>query len=72
MTKISNYTNCDDNSCYTDGFPVNDNPEKKDDIHSRDPSRPFDSGRPSNSDPKKKKHYNHTGTTLDEPDKYKK
>ncbi len=71
MTKISKYTNCDDNSCYTDGFPVNDNPEKRDDIHSKDPSRPFDSGRPSDIR-KPKKNYNHTGTTLDEPDKYKK
>lgn len=70
MTKI-NISNCDDNSCYTDGFPVNDNPEKKDNIHSKDPSRPFDSDRRS-EERKYKKNYNHSGTTMDEPDKYKK
>lgn len=71
MTKIQKFTNCDDNSCYTDGFPVNDNPEKIDNIHSKDPSRPFDSGRTSEEKSAKRKH-NHSGTTMDEPDKYKK
>lgn len=71
MTKTNKFNNCDDNSCYTDGFPVNDNPEKKDEVHSKDPSRPFDSGR-SVDERFKKKNYNHSGTTMNEPNKYKK
>ena len=71
MTKINKFADCDDNSCYTDGFPVNDNPEKNDEIHSRDPSRPFDSGR-SKDKTALQKNTNYSGTTLNEPDKYKK
>lgn len=63
--------NNEDNSNYTDGFPVNDNPKKKDSIESRDPSRPFDSGRPPEKKNKTGNH-NSSGTTMNEPDKYKK
>lgn len=71
MNKTTKFENCDDNSCYTDGFPVNDNPEKIDEIHSRDPSRPFDSGR-SKDKTAEKKNVNYSGSTMNEPDKYKK
>lgn len=71
MTKRNKFFDCDDNSNYTDGFPVNDNPDKKDNIHSKDPSRPFDSGR-SQDEKELKKRFNYSGTTMDEPDKYKK
>lgn len=71
MTKKNKFANCDDNYHYTDGFPVNDSPEKNDNIHSKDPSRPFDSGR-SQDEKELKKHYNYSGTTMDNPDKYKK
>jgi hypothetical protein len=71
MTKTNKFADCDDNSCYTDGFPVNDNPEKKDNIHSKDPSRPFDSGR-TPDERERKKNSNYSGTTMDDPDKYKK
>ena len=57
-----------DNSQYTDGFPTNDNPDKKEGIKSRDPSRPFDSGKKEKVD----KDHNPTGTTMNEPNKYKK
>lgn len=70
MTK-NKFADYDDNSCYTDGFPVNDNPEKIDEIHSRDPSRPFDSGR-SKDKTAERKNTRYSGTTLNEPDKYKK
>ena len=61
----------DDNSNYTDGFPVGDDTKKKDSIESRDPSRPFDSGRPPEN---KDKTYerNTSGTTMNDSDKYKK
>lgn len=71
MTKKDKFNNCDDNSCYTDGFPVNDNTDKKNEIHSKDPSRPFDSGRSPDKHASDKR-YNHSGTTMNEPDKYKK
>jgi hypothetical protein len=71
MTKTNKFADCDDNSCYTDGFPVNDNPDKKDNIHSKDPSRPFDSGR-TPDERERKKNSNYSGTTMDDPDKYKK
>lgn len=58
------------NDNYTDGFPVGDNTSKKDEIKSRDPSRPFNSGR--DSDKKSDKDYNSTGTTMNDKDKYKK
>ena len=71
MVKENKFSDCDDNFCYTDGFPVNDNPDKKDEIYSRDPARPFDSGR--NVEKKdSQKNYNPSGTTLNDPDKYKK
>lgn len=71
MNKTNKFSNCDDNFHYTDGFPVNDNPEKKDSIQSKDPSRPFDSGRSADRKDSQKK-YNYSGTTMNEPDKYKK
>jgi hypothetical protein len=59
------------NSQYTDAFPVNDNPTKKEGVTSKDSSRPFDADR--KEDPRNKdKGYNSTGTTLNETDKYKK
>lgn len=61
-----------ENSTYTDGFPAKDNMTKKENIESRDPSRPFDSGRKKEVKPKYDKDYNPTGTTLNEKDKYKK
>lgn len=61
-----------ENHDYTDGFPVNDNPDKKEGTESRDPSRPFDSGRAKPDIDKKKRNYNPTGTFFNEPDKYKK
>jgi hypothetical protein len=60
-----------DNSNYGDGFPAEDNYQKKDGIKSSDPSRPFDSGRVQETKAEKKGH-NSTGTTMNEPDKYKK
>ena len=59
-----------DNANYGDGFPAEDNSRKKDSVESRDPSRPFDSAR--KADQKADKDYNPTGTTMNEPDKYKK
>jgi hypothetical protein len=71
MINTKKFSSCDDNSCYTDGFPINDNPEKIDNIHSKDLSRPFDSGRSSEEKSTKRKH-NYSGTTMDDPNQYKK
>jgi hypothetical protein len=65
----NNNINNTNNSDYGDGFPINDNPTKKEGTQSPDKSRPFDSGRK----PEKKNkttEYNSSGTTLNEPNKY--
>jgi len=62
-----------DNSNFTDGFPTNDNNKKKEDITSKDPSRPFDSGRPVETREKKlDKDYNPTGSTMNEENNHSK
>jgi hypothetical protein len=57
------------NSNYGDGFPINDNPSKKENMKNPDKSRPFDSDREPENKNKTSVH-NSSGTTLNEPHKY--
>ena len=69
-----NFENLTNNYTYNDGFPVNDNSTKIDDIKSKDTSRPFDSGRSDEIRVKKMraKNYNSSGTTMNEKNKFHK